>query len=123
MQSFDTEGNPIKGKTAFALKTIKNGTGTLKIHHISLLANPVRRLDEAHFTVMGQGIASVRLEVFGLSGAKLFDSGFQAGDAVAWPLRTNNKSVANGVYLYVLSVRGREGELFRSEVRKIIVLR
>ena len=123
MQSFDVNGNPIKGKPAFGLKTLKSGMGALKVHKIHLLANPVRFADEAHFTVMGQGIESVRLEVFGLSGSKLFDSGFQAGDAVAWPLHANHKPVANGVYLAVISVRGRGGELVRDEVRKIIVLR
>ena len=76
------------------------------------------------FTVEGQGIVGAKVEVYSLGGKRLFDSGFAAGNALEWNMRSGQGSLlANGVYLYVVTVKGYNGELARSEVRKLIILR
>jgi hypothetical protein len=69
-------------------------------------------------------IESVRVQVYDLRGALIFDSGPTQGPTVQWNLNTTRGALAsNGVYLYVLTARARDGSLLRSEVRKITVLR
>ena len=72
-----------------------------------------------HFAVLGRGVEALRVQVFNLAGRVVFDPGFVAGNALSWDTHT----VANGVYLYVATVRGYNGEVIRTEVRKLAVVR
>ncbi|MBI3459560.1 hypothetical protein HY009_01310, partial [Candidatus Acetothermia bacterium] len=63
------------------------------------------------FSVQGENVASTRVEVLGLNGRPIFDSGWILGQTVAWPLMTlNGQPAANGVYLYAISVRDQQGK-------------
>gem|GEM_PF-3482047 len=76
------------------------------------------------FVAQGTGIQATRVEVYGLSGVLLFDSGFDAGNTTRWNgLDRFGFSVSNGVYLYVISVRGAGGQTLRSKVGKLAILR
>lgn len=75
------------------------------------------------FTALGRGIAALRVQVFGLDGWEVFDSGFARGTTVEWHLMSAQAPPANGVYLYMVTIRGRDGSLIRSEVRKLVILR
>ncbi|MCR4405218.1 MAG: dockerin type I domain-containing protein [Candidatus Acetothermia bacterium] len=76
------------------------------------------------FRVEGQGIAAAKVEIYSLSGKRLFDSGFAAGTSLEWNMRTAQGALlANGVYLYVVTVRGYNGELATTGVRKLVILR
>lgn len=76
------------------------------------------------FVTQGSGISSTRVEIYGLSGKLVFDSGFGTGNTVQWKgLDRFGFSVANGVYLYVISVQGAGGQTLRSKVGKLAVLR
>ncbi len=80
--------------------------------------------EAADFIAEGQGIESVKLEVFSLAGKRVFDSGFVTGNALAWHLQTNNnEAVANGVYLYVVTIRNINDKIVRSELKKLVVIR
>ena len=115
LDTFDTEGRSIK--SAFAVKTTK--AKAVSLSNLVLSKNA----EGMHFIAQGRGIESVKLEVFSLAGKRVFDSGFIAGNALAWHILANNgKAVANGVYLYVISVRGTNGEIVKSDVRKLVVL-
>ncbi|MBI3459502.1 hypothetical protein HY009_01005, partial [Candidatus Acetothermia bacterium] len=60
-----------------------------------------------------QDETQVRIAIFDLSGRKLLDE-MSAGE---WsPADTVGKRLANGVYLYVVSVRDRDGKFMQSEV-------
>ncbi len=73
--------------------------------------------------VVGQGIASVRVEGFDLEGRKRF-AAESAGSSLRWmPLDQSGRPLANGVYLYVVIVRGYSGEIWQSTIRKMMVLR
>ena len=76
------------------------------------------------FQVQGEGIEALRVEVYDLAGRQVFKSDWTAGQQLTWNLRTNEgKQVANGIYLYVATVRGPEGEILRGQVKKLVVLR
>jgi len=78
----------------------------------------------ARFEALGLAASEIRVEVFGLNGAKLFDSGFTPGNKLAWRLNTDaGEIIANGVYLYVVTVKNYNGEAIRSEAKKLVVLR
>ncbi len=93
----------------------------LRLDHITLAMNPMRHT--VIFSASGQGIASMHVDVFTLSGERVFiqETG---GSRLAWDLRTpQGRPVANGVYLYVVTVFGIDGELIQSRPRKLFVLR
>jgi hypothetical protein len=73
--------------------------------------------------ISGQDVAGVGLTVYDLNGRPVFAQE-TAGNRLSWNyLSTSGQPVANGVYLYVVTVKGAGGETLRSEVRKLVVLR
>lgn len=76
------------------------------------------------FVAHGTGIQDMQVQIYGLGGNRVFDSGFVASNTLNWHgLNDNGTVVANGVYLYVVTVRGFNGEIVRSEVNKLVILR
>lgn len=71
----------------------------------------------AHFVLASGGVW--RVEVFSLSGRSVFQSGWTTGEQLLW----NLSAVANGVYLYVVTVQGANGEVVTSKLQKLVVLR
>ncbi len=68
--------------------------------------------DQVRFTA--QGAQEMRVEVFGLTGQRLFDSGALNCSSLSWnKLSYEGRRVASGVYLYVVTVRNSEGKLVR----------
>lgn len=69
-------------------------------------------------------ITSVRLEVFDLSGRRVFSSGPVPGATYKWYLqRDDGRPVANGVYLYIFFTHTADGKELRSSVGKLAVRR
>lgn len=103
----------------FEVRIEKWGT-ELSVSQITLVQKPSVG---AIFTVEGQGIKSLQTEVFEISGRKVFDSGEVQGNTFTWNLQNNaGQRLANGIYLYVVRVRGFNGEEYVSEVRKLVIL-
>jgi surface antigen len=76
------------------------------------------------FGIEGIGIAEARVQIFNSAAYLVYDSGFIPGNSLEWKLVTSNgQLIANGVYLYVITVRGYDGRVIKSEVRKLVVLR
>lgn len=76
------------------------------------------------FGVTGQGIDGIFISIFDLSGREVFASGEVQGTILTWNLQNNaGQPLANGVYLYVVRVRGYNGREYVSEVRKLVILR
>ena len=74
------------------------------------------------FAVTGLGIESVHLQVFNLTGARIYDSQPVRGTTLTWQLKDKSaRSLAHGVYLYLVSVKGVNGQLLRSELRKLVI--
>ncbi len=75
------------------------------------------------FIAEGIGIKSIAVEIFDLRGRKIFSDEALSNELI-WQLQSDHGTmVANGVYLYVVTVRGFDGSLIRREVRKLVVLR
>jgi hypothetical protein len=73
--------------------------------------------------VHGEGVAATQLEVFDLSGRKIFDQQASGVTLQFSGLGSSGERLANGVYLYVVTVKGWDGSIIRSEVRKLVILR
>ena len=62
------------------------------------------------FSIDGENYTAIRAQVMGLEGRTRFDSGWVNGRMVAWSRSAESTRIApNGVYLYAISVRDREG--------------
>jgi hypothetical protein len=73
---------------------------------------------QVRFFTWGAGIESIGVQVWDLTG-KLIFSKEESGSVLAF----NDKTLANGVYLSVVRVRGFDGREYVSEVRKLVILR
>ena len=100
-------------------------TAALQVASVMAYPNPVPAgADTVRFTVEGRGIEAIKLEIYDLKGGLVYDSGFIGGNELAWHLQDmGGNPVANGTYLYIVTIRGWSGELTRSEVQKLVVLR
>ncbi|MFB6286916.1 MAG: hypothetical protein ABEK03_10135 [Candidatus Bipolaricaulia bacterium] len=73
--------------------------------------------------VNGQGIARTELAMYNLSGHRVFQKS-SIGSTLQARLQTDaGQPLANGVYLYQVTVRGADGQVERSGVRKLVVMR
>ncbi len=96
----------------------------LSLNDVAVVPNPIGATETARFLVRGTGIESVNINIYNLSGGNIFSSGRVVGNTFIWHLRTDHGSVvANGIYLYRMTIRGAEGQVTRSEVKKLVVLR
>lgn len=94
----------------------------LALEKLTIAPNPVDKV--VRFTAVGQGIASIKVEIFDLAGKQVYASGFAAGGTLKWHLVTSQgELLANGVYLYIITVRSPDGRVLRSRVGKLAVLR
>jgi len=90
----------------------------LAVKAITLSQAPVRN-SGAYFVVEGVGVAQTTVHVFSLTG-KLVFSDSAPGNVVAFGKASE---LANGVYLYVVTVKGADGQTVRSKIQKLVVLR
>jgi len=74
------------------------------------------------FVVHGQNLANFELDIFDLAGRKIFRSGTVNTNALYWNhLNDRAQRVPNGVYLYTIRARTTEGQILRSEIKKLMV--
>ncbi len=71
------------------------------------------------FAALGPEAEALRVQVFNLSGREVFDSGLVVGRSLTW----QTYGVANGVYLYIITVKSRDGTTISSEVKKLAIVR
>jgi uncharacterized repeat protein (TIGR01451 family) len=75
------------------------------------------------FRALGEGIEAIRVQIYDLQGREVYATRFVPGSQLVWRLQsTDGHTVANGVYLAVISVKGVDA-IYRSAVQKIVVLR
>jgi hypothetical protein len=92
----------------------------------------------ANFQVLGRGLTvlmlpsgglelrapsaeRLSLQVFGLSGQMVFSAESATGTLRFAGVSNRGQRLARGVYLYVVTLYGRDGSVWRSEVRKLVV--
>jgi hypothetical protein len=75
------------------------------------------------FVAQGQ-VASMNVEVFNLLGQKVYESGLSTGSALRWNLRTSaGAPLANGIYFYVVTLKGADGRVSHQLVKMALILR
>lgn len=90
---------------------------------LSVKASTISNGRAIRFRTEGQAIRELDVEVYSLNGKKVFEGNSRA-NYLSWRMRdTQGRPVANGVYLYRISGRDVRGNVSRSEIKKIIVLR
>jgi pimeloyl-ACP methyl ester carboxylesterase len=95
----------------------------VKVKPQSLRAFAFQRGQLIEFRVEGWDIGWMRVSVFDLSGKLVFHTDW-VQNGFTWNLIDNRgQPLANGVYLYVVRVRGFDGREYVSEVRKLVILR
>jgi hypothetical protein len=90
----------------------------LAVKAITLSQQPVRT-SGAYFVVEGVGIAQTTVRVFSMTGKLVFSQTAQ-GNVVPFSAASE---LANGVYLYVVTVQGADGQTVTSKLAKLVVLR
>ncbi len=93
----------------------------LQLQGVALNLSPTLKM--AQFEARGQGIAATQVEVFGLNGKRVY-FGEASGAQLSWNLRASGGHLlANGTYLYRVTVRGRDGQTLQSDVKKLVIVR
>ena len=75
------------------------------------------------FKAQGVGSTSIEVNIFSLRGQRIAHRS-EHGNQLRWNMLTDlSRVVANGVYLYQITIRDSLGNVIRSEIRKLLVLR
>jgi hypothetical protein len=135
VETFDIEGFRSSGSRSVDLYTPKADLPSVAATMQKTNLEPVniRTPSFSHRALMGrtsvlfqaQGISASRfdVEVFSLTGSKVY-SGTANGNSLRWNLKSKSGlPLANGIYLYVIKIRGPDGHVIRSSVKKLVVLR
>lgn len=112
-------GEPVSAASAAQAKALPR-SHSLDVQALQLSAPT---LLERELRLRGQGIDAMRVQVFDLSGRLLKDE-TSVGPQLRFSLTdSTDHALANGVYLYVVSVQGLNGQGWQSTVRKLVVMR
>ena len=97
--------------------------GEFEVFSVGNYPNPVRDVHTTRFTVKGTGIDEIRITIYDQSGSLVFDSDWQP-NGYDWHVESNlGETLANGVYIYVVAVKGVNGELKVINSQKLAVYR
>jgi len=98
---------------------VDSNANTLSVQAVQLNAVSTGSFE---LRIQGQGIASVQMQVFNLSGDVMFNE-TSSDNTLRWQgLDNRGHTLANGVYFYVVTITGVNGEVQRSQVKKLVVL-
>jgi hypothetical protein len=81
------------------------------------------RSGQLELQIEGRGIVSSELKLYNLSGQLVLDAQGAGNRLSVATLDRNGRPLANGVYLYTVTVRGFDGKVIQSEVKKLVLLR
>jgi len=118
-----TSRRPISSASAQSGLIQTRRTESLTVREIKLSPNPVKSTYTATFRAEGSGIAGIKVEVFNLAGMKVSEEEASGNTLRFYALDDRGRPLANGVYMYIVRVRGFDGREYVSEVRKLVILR
>jgi len=96
-------------------------TKALQLENVVLMPGLLRGGGYAQLTARGYGIAGLELRCYDLAG-RLVINEFSDGSRLRFQLRDGwGHPLARGVYLYLVTVRGTDGTVIQSGVRKLLV--
>lgn len=99
---------------------LRDGEG-LPALEVKLVPNPIA--ERAEFIVRGPNIASFRVEIFNLAGRKVFEAEEKGTRLRFLAVDQRSKKLANGLYLYVVTLKKADNTLARLAARKLLILR
>jgi PKD repeat protein len=114
---------PISSASAQSEPIQARRTESLTVKEIKLSPNPVKRTYTATFRAEGSGIAGIKVEVFNLKGMRVSEQEASGNTLRFYTVDNRGRPLANGVYLYVVRVRGFDGREYVSAVRKLVIVR
>lgn len=87
------------------------------------LVSPVIQMKSSSLSIRVQGASRIALEVYSLGG-KLIHEASSRGNQLQWNLRDRSgRPVANGVYLYRVSITAPNSRAVRHEITKLVIMR
>ncbi len=89
----------------------------LSVTTIQTVATP----QGVYFRAVGQGIKEIAVELFDLSGRAIYRSDWQKNNFVWVYQNERAERVAPGIYLYFMTVKGYDGTIIKTELRKLVV--
>ncbi|MBI3659463.1 DUF11 domain-containing protein, partial [Candidatus Acetothermia bacterium] len=83
----------------------------------------VERARALRFEALGEDIKEINVQVFSLKGERIYQSGW-VENGYEWRMDNGEgRRIANGVYLYVVTVRGYDGKVMQTQIKKLVIAR
>lgn len=99
---------------------VTNDPIVTEVKFISSLKNGRQVIE---FEVEGQGIAQIYVQIFDLSGRNVFTKESLSNHLTFDAKAETGYALANGIYFCKVTVRGWDGTIIKSEIKKLVVLR
>ena len=94
----------------------------LSVNKVLTYPNPVSSTEKVTFSVKGKGIEAMKVDIYTASGSMVYSSGYEETRSISWDLNSDGGSLANGIYLYRVAVKGRDATL-ASDAQTLLVLK
>ncbi len=75
------------------------------------------------FESIGTGIETSNIRIYNLAGKLMFEQEATSNTIRFYGEDMRGNPLPNGVYLYMITVKGRDNQTYRSEVRKLVIMR
>ncbi|MFC2077461.1 hypothetical protein ACFLTM_01450, partial [Candidatus Bipolaricaulota bacterium] len=119
----DIAVSPLSGVGGLAYDALTESFSEFRVDSVSNIPNPVTDIHTTRFEVKGVGIDEIRVMIYDQNGRLVFDSDWQP-NGYNWHIETNDgETLANGVYLYKVMVRGVNAHVIVTETEKLAVYR
>ncbi len=128
-----TTGGPIGTTTASSASGLSeqasvspltiNVAGSVQVLAVKSVKAQALGNGATQFVVSGSSVAGLSVRVYDLSGTAVFAKTTSGTTLTFRGLGTDGRLLANGVYLYVVTVKGINGQSATTQVKKLVVLR
>jgi hypothetical protein len=89
---------------------------------LSVSGTVLSRARPLEFRAQGSTVAEIEVTIFTLAGSRIVERRTAGNSLVLWAVNDAGQPLANGVYLYTVTVRDRDGQTLRTQVGKFVVL-
>jgi hypothetical protein len=89
---------------------------------LSVSGTVLSRARPLEFRAQGSTVAEIEVTIFTLAGSRIIERRNAGNSLVLWAVNDAGQPLANGVYLYTVTVRDRDGQTLRTQVGKFVVL-
>lgn len=90
---------------------------------LSVSSTVLSRARPLEFHAQGANVAEIEVAIFNLAGGRLAMRRSAGNTLVFWGTSDAGEPLANGIYLYTMTVRDKDGHVLRTQIGKFVVLR